>query len=190
MTVPKIEVSILREGPVTLRVDQPCRDLDLDVNDFSFPGNLTGQIVFQLAQEEVIGRGEVRASTRTKCVRCLKEIEIEIRAPIELVYVHDPSLLESEIQVDAESHVYNYFNGEFIEPIHDIREMILIELPTNPLCVENCLGLCPVCGVNRNEKSCDCSTKQLDAKPEDASSSWKDQLRAIRPASEEDRKKS
>ncbi|MFH0794844.1 MAG: DUF177 domain-containing protein [bacterium] len=190
MTVHKIEVSTLREGPVTLLVDQPCRDLDLNVEEFSFLGNVKGTIVFQIVQNEIVGRGEVRAMTRTRCVRCLKETNVELLAPVELVYLHDPGLPESEIQLDSETFIYNYYNGEFIEPIKDIRELILIELPTHPLCKQDCRGLCPSCGVNKNDKNCSCSTEETGSQADEDSLNWKAQLRAIRPASQEDRKKS
>ena len=38
----------------------------------------------------------------------------------------------------------------------DLRAEILLELPTNILCSEDCKGLCPHCGVNLNESTCNC----------------------------------
>ena len=37
------------------------------------------------------------------------------------------------------------------------RDAILLDLPLAPLCREECRGLCPECGIDRNEESCDCS---------------------------------
>ena len=34
---------------------------------------------------------------------------------------------------------------------------MLLELPLAPLCSEDCQGLCPVCGANRNTEPCDCA---------------------------------
>jgi uncharacterized protein len=36
------------------------------------------------------------------------------------------------------------------------RDAVMLELPLAPLCSEDCLGLCPQCGANRNETSCTC----------------------------------
>ena len=44
-----------------------------------------------------------------------------------------------------------------IDITSDIRDELLIELPMNPLCDDECKGLCPVCGVNRNRKECRCT---------------------------------
>jgi len=37
-----------------------------------------------------------------------------------------------------------------------VRDAVVLELPLAPLCHEVCLGLCPQCGVDRNEESCGC----------------------------------
>ena len=42
----------------------------------------------------------------------------------------------------------------------DIREDLLIALPVNPLCSNKCLGLCNQCGVDLNNESCDCGSKE------------------------------
>ncbi|HUX04807.1 MAG TPA: DUF177 domain-containing protein [Acidimicrobiales bacterium] len=38
-----------------------------------------------------------------------------------------------------------------------VRDAILLDLPLAPLCRDDCRGLCPVCGIDRNEGSCDCA---------------------------------
>jgi uncharacterized protein len=41
-----------------------------------------------------------------------------------------------------------------LEPL--ARDAVLLDLPLAPLCAEDCLGLCPQCGINRNEETCSC----------------------------------
>ncbi|GGE16659.1 hypothetical protein GCM10011571_17910 [Marinithermofilum abyssi] len=43
-----------------------------------------------------------------------------------------------------------------------IREALLLEFPLAPVCREDCKGLCPACGVNRNEQTCQCDTRPVD----------------------------
>lgn len=43
---------------------------------------------------------------------------------------------------------------------------ILLALPVKNLCKEDCKGLCPVCGVNRNTETCECLKKQVDPRLE------------------------
>ena len=41
----------------------------------------------------------------------------------------------------------------------DVRTEITLALPMNLLCREDCRGLCPVCGADRNKVSCSCRTE-------------------------------
>ena len=41
-----------------------------------------------------------------------------------------------------------------LEPL--VRDAVLLELPLAPLCRADCQGLCPFCGVNRNDEACGC----------------------------------
>jgi uncharacterized protein len=43
-----------------------------------------------------------------------------------------------------------------------IREHVLLGLPAFAVCQEDCRGLCPHCGANLNEGSCDCRTTVVD----------------------------
>ena len=43
-----------------------------------------------------------------------------------------------------------------------LRDDILLELPSKFLCKESCKGLCPKCGKNLNEGSCNCDTHETD----------------------------
>ena len=43
-----------------------------------------------------------------------------------------------------------------------IVETVLISLPMKALCHEECKGICPVCGENLNEKSCNCDWEYTD----------------------------
>ena len=52
--------------------------------------------------------------------------------------------------------------GEQLDLAEMVREAVLLEAPTNPLCRPDCAGLCPVCGVDRNEAACSCDTTVRD----------------------------
>ena len=43
-----------------------------------------------------------------------------------------------------------------------VRQYALLAMPMKPLCRENCVGLCPTCGCNLNERSCKCPTSPVD----------------------------
>jgi uncharacterized protein len=89
--------------------------------------------------------GKVRAPWQGACARCLKmafgHLEGEVREIFE-----DPH---------EEGETYPLEHDEIdLEPL--ARETVVLELPQAPLCREDCLGLCPDCGVDRNESPCSC----------------------------------
>lgn len=44
-----------------------------------------------------------------------------------------------------------------------VRQNILLEIPIQPLCSEDCKGICPVCGVNKNNNNCSCNEGQMNS---------------------------
>ena len=40
--------------------------------------------------------------------------------------------------------------------------MLILAVPMSPRCRDNCLGLCPTCGQNKNERDCGHTAPALD----------------------------
>ncbi len=53
------------------------------------------------------------------------------------------------------------FEGEHVDLERLIREQLVLAVPYAPLCKEDCQGLCPQCGIDRNVETCEC-TKPID----------------------------
>lgn len=96
----------------------------------------------------VMASGTVAAPWTGECRRCGGPVGGEVRAEVRERYV-----AESETEVDDEA--YPLADDELdLEPL--ARDAVLLELPLAPLCAPDCLGLCPQCGINRNEEACTC----------------------------------
>ena len=54
------------------------------------------------------------------------------------------------------------YRDEKIDLGEVVREQLYLALPMKPLCREDCKGLCPVCGVNRNRETCTCQQEWVD----------------------------
>jgi uncharacterized protein len=52
------------------------------------------------------------------------------------------------------------FSGGVIDLTAELRDELLLALPPSPLCREECAGLCPVCGGNRNATPCECAERE------------------------------
>ena len=54
------------------------------------------------------------------------------------------------------------YEGDGLELNDVLREFVLLALPMQKLCNENCKGICPVCGQNRNQNECRCQNAADD----------------------------
>ncbi len=97
------------------------------------------------------------------CARCVESIAQHVEEEIDLIFRPggvDAELGERSIS-EAETEIgYYERTGLVLEEV--VREQVLLSLPDRTLCRPDCLGLCPHCGVNRNETPCDCSTQVVD----------------------------
>ena len=104
----------------------------------------------------VLLTAKCRVNYKTQCARCLKpvfgECEIEFERPV-------ATKLESEDTEDEYLLVQNGWSVNIDEPI---TEELMLSLPLRSLCKEDCMGLCPKCGCDKNEKECGCVTKEID----------------------------
>jgi uncharacterized protein len=100
--------------------------------------------------------GTLQANVSFLCSRCTEPFT---RA--QDIAFHDAFFHAENTDVEDEEDVH---------PIHEdsvdltpwMHEAFVLSLPFVPLCNEDCKGLCPVCGVNRNTQSCQCQTKRID----------------------------
>ncbi len=90
-------------------------------------------------------RGRVRAPWRGVCARCLQPAEGTVEGEVDEVF-EDP-------HVEGETYPLDHDEID-LEPL--ARETVVLELPQAPLCREDCQGLCPQCGADRNEGTCSC----------------------------------
>jgi uncharacterized protein len=101
--------------------------------------------------EGIVVRGTITAPWSAACSRCLEPVSGAIS-------VHVDELFETQ---PLEGETYQLDDDVIdLEPM--VRDALLLELPPAPLCADDCAGLCPSCGVNRNLAHCECVTEVID----------------------------
>ncbi len=96
-------------------------------------------------------RGGAELVFGTRCDRCLEEVPVALNLRFERIIAApgtedeeaDELGLTENCQLDTETFVHNE---------------ILVNWPAKILCREDCRGICPVCGQNRNQRDCGCDT--------------------------------
>jgi uncharacterized protein len=129
--------------------------------NLSAPATVNGKI--RLAGNEVFVNGHVDARAEVECDRCLKPVELPVNADFELEYITGSEYESSAVAelTEAEMSVA-VFDGEALDVDEIVKEQILLAVPTRMLCREDCKGICPQCGTNRNTGECNCETKEID----------------------------
>lgn len=97
--------------------------------------------------------GTVSAELSAPCARCLAPVNQAFSVEVDFPIATGPVESEEEVIV-AE--------GEKIDLDALTQEILLVHLPWRLLCREDCKGLCPKCGKDLNEGSCDCDHKEID----------------------------
>ena len=108
-------------------------------------------------------KGRVRTMLEAPCSRCLEPFSVPVDAPFDLLFL--PAVENSgddEQAVTDDDIGVSYYRDDEIDLLDVMREQFYLALPMKPLCREDCQGLCPVCGTNRNRESCNCQTGWVD----------------------------
>jgi uncharacterized protein len=108
-------------------------------------------------------RGRIRAKAQLDCDRCLATVDLPVDAEFDVGYVSASDFATDEdVELQDEDASLSVFEGTAIDIDELVREQLLLALPTRALCRDECAGLCAICGVNKNLKSCDCHTTEID----------------------------
>ena len=99
-------------------------------------------LMLEAVVEGVLVTGSASAQLRGECVRCLTEISDQIDVDLLQLYVHPGSEVDEE---DA-----GRMEGDLIDLEPLLRDAVVLDLPFQPLCREDCLGLCAECGADLN----------------------------------------
>ena len=125
------------------------------------PAAVNGTV--RLAGNEVFVNGHLDTRAEVECDRCLKAVEIPVSADFTLEYISGSEYESSGVVelTEAEMSVA-VFDGNGIDVDEIVKEQVLLAVPTRMLCREDCKGICPECGNDRNTGECNCVTKDID----------------------------
>jgi uncharacterized protein len=124
-------------GTVVLRVPEGSR-VDFDLR-------------LEAVVEGVLVTGEAHATLQGECVRCLDTIERRVDTELcELFVYDDPDSRDARTGrdgQDAEDGEVSRMEGDLIDLEPVLRDAVVLALPFQPTCTEDCPGLCVECGA-------------------------------------------
>ena len=112
---------------------------------------------------EIRIRGRLHVELELACDRCLEPVRYPLNAPFDLFYRPTPEGPQPhEVAIDEGESEIGFYEDGGIELSEILREHILLSLPMHRICSDECAGICPTCGVNRNTSTCNCSPEKVD----------------------------
>jgi uncharacterized protein len=167
----KIAVDRLTASPRTLDFEAgtawwrstaaPHRDLPSELDE---PFHVT--VSAYRMGDDLLLEGEIRGSLPLDCGRCLARYRHALRETFRLVLEpagarqpSDPEGVDSLARYGmcvAEELDSGWYRGDEIDLSGFVHEAVCLALPVQPLCREECAGLCPRCGADRNAGACGC----------------------------------
>ncbi len=158
-----IELGTLDEGPRPFEFSLRAGGTDLDLDNARVAGPVTarGVVVQRTAQTEI--SGVITAKMELDCVRCLGPVESRRKIEFEVAYVAPEHFAtDKEKEVTTADLVTDVLPGNSIDLTEVVREQIVLDLPIQAFCSEDCKGLCATCGVNLNLIDCKCKESGFD----------------------------
>jgi uncharacterized protein len=108
--------------------------------------------------EGVLLSADIYAVAKGECIRCLDPVEITVERKIQELYRYEPTnerggkrkkhspRADNSDEIDLDAVDELWLDGNEMNLEIPIRDAVVLDLPVNPLCSEDCLGLCPDCG--------------------------------------------
>jgi uncharacterized protein len=101
--------------------------------------------------EGIVVRGEVDVVWAAECSRCLRPLQGTLAVGIDELFEPSP--------IDGETYL---LDRDTIDLDQVVRDAVVLGLPQAPHCRDDCSGLCPICGADRNDADCGCVQEDDD----------------------------
>lgn len=163
-----LDLSRLRGGGGRIDRQDPPDAFDSTAEDFRVVTPVVFGADVQKDREKVRLVGRLTAELELPCSRCLEQFRVSVDTPIDLLFLpasgetSAENVDDDDRQLSQDDANASFYEDETIDLAQVMREQFYLALPMKPLCREDCQGLCPVCGINRNTATCSCQAEWVD----------------------------
>ena len=141
-------------GSKTFAYELTSDELDITDTDLKVTAPIQLEGVVENAGDVILLKADVKTEIERTCGRCLKVFTEPLATQV--VEKFYPAGAEN---IENDAFIYESDLLDITEPV---RESLLLAVPLQSLCREDCRGLCPVCGADRNEGDCGCDATTVD----------------------------
>jgi uncharacterized protein len=162
----QFNVSTLLQDPVGSSREVVLENEEASVPEYGYVSHVVGRVRLLRSPRGVLVHADLIVRPHLTCSRCLEEFDQPLSLVIDEEYVpmQDPITGGT---VEADPDEFRIDERNHLDLSEAVRQYEIAALPLQPICREQCAGLCPVCGQNLNERRCDC-------KQPEATGAWAD----------------
>jgi DUF177 domain-containing protein len=110
---------------------------------------------------EVFVRGRLSATVPLVCGRCAEGFSGKLGADVDVRLMPRAATADS-VELGADDLDVDFYDNDQLDLGRIVENETTLALPMKPLCTDDCRGLCPVCGANRNLNPCVCDQRPPD----------------------------
>jgi uncharacterized protein len=149
----QFNVATLLHDPIGSTRNFVLEDEPVVVREVGFETVATGRVRLLRTQEGVLVHAELVVPQTLECARCLTVFTAPAALTIDEEYrpLRDPATGEA---VEADLDDFRLDAYQHLDLSEAVRQYGEAAMPIQPICREQCAGLCPVCGQNLNELRC------------------------------------
>lgn len=155
----KVNVAQVRRnesGTAYFELTEDFSSFESELDGVSFAAPVHVHLQVNNTGKSLLVEGKIHTEVKAQCGLCLESFTYPIDQDYEDEWVFSPQATEEQMETAL------LFDRDEIEINERILEQIVLALPMRFICSHECKGLCPICGVNRNTKSCDCVEDKID----------------------------
>jgi uncharacterized protein len=105
---------------------------------------------------KIRARGRIKTMISIPCVNCLEPFDLKIDSSFDIILFPAELIEMTNASLTSDDMEYIFFEGDRIDLMKILMEQVNLFIPYKPVCSPDCRGLCPSCGANLNNESCQC----------------------------------
>ena len=124
---------------------------------------LLGSVKLVRTGRGILLTGRLHTRLMVDCHRCLEPFPVPIGLDLEEEFLPTVNIGEgNQLPEIGDDEALLIDEHHILDMTEVVRQNILLAMPSHPLCHADCKGLCPECGQNLNEGTCDCLEAEID----------------------------
>jgi uncharacterized protein len=135
------------------------------VDEVPAASKLLGNAKFTRTPRGILVEADLRLSVTQTCSRCLEDVVYPLHLQFSEEFQPTVDVVTgASLPNPEDENVFAIDHNHILDMTGAVREYVLLNLPMQVLCSEDCRGLCSTCGQNLNRDECNCSEPPVDSR--------------------------